>query len=117
MPANAMKDLWRLNCPLTVMIIASLLALVISLAGLCVDHRIIHGELVWIKPCKFGVSLALYGASLIWIEQHLTGDRRLFRLTACAALIGAVLELGAIITQALRGTASHFNTATPLDAA
>lgn len=87
------------------------------LSGLCFDHRHISGELAWIKPCKFGISLALYGATLIWLERFLTTGKAFFRLTTMGALAGAILELIAIITQVLRGTTSHFNDATPLDAA
>jgi hypothetical protein len=94
-----------------------LLSLAVSLSGLAFDHRHINGELAWIKPCKFGISIALYGASLIWLERYLTTGRKLFRLTTMGALGGAILELGAIVTQVLRGTTSHFNDATPIDAA
>jgi len=112
-----LRRAWQINAPLTVMIIFSLLSLLFALWGLCLDHRHINGEMAWIKPCKFGISIALYGASLIWLEQFLTTGRNLFRLTTVGALGGAILELTAITTQVMRGTTSHFNDATPIDAA
>jgi hypothetical protein len=115
--ANAVRLCWQLNAPLTAMVVFSLLSLSFSFSGLCLDHRYISGELAWIKPCKFGISIALYGLSLIWLERFLTTGQRLFRLTTMGALGGAILELLAIITQVLRGTTSHFNDATPIDAA
>jgi hypothetical protein len=115
--ANALRHCWLLDAPLTAMVAFSLLSLMFSFSGLCFDHRHISGELAWIKPCKFGISIALYGASLIWLERFLNTGQRLFRLTTVGALAGAILELVAIITQVLRGTTSHFNDATPVDAA
>ena len=98
------------------MVAFSLAALFLSMSGLSLDHRHINGEMAWIKPCKFGISIALYGASLIWLQRYLTSGLKLFRFTTMAALGGAVFELLAIITQVLRGTTSHFNDATPVDA-
>jgi hypothetical protein len=115
--ANAFCAGWRLDPRLTLMVCVSLVSLVFSLSGLAFDHRHISGELAWIKPCKFGISIALYGVSLIWLSQYLTSGHKLFRYTTMAALFGAILELGAIMTQVLRGTTSHFNDATPIDAA
>ncbi len=114
--ARAIRYSWEKDAPLTSMVVVSLLSLIFSFAGLCIDHRHISGELAWIKPCKFGISIALYGASLIWMEQYLTSGKKFFHMTTKGALIGAILELGAIITQVLRGTTSHFNDATPIDA-
>lgn len=113
---SAFRHGWQLDPRLTAMVCVSLLSLFFSLAGLAFDHRHIGGELAWIKPCKFGASIALYGATLIWLERYLTTGRRLFRFATMGALAGAILELGAIITQVLRGTTSHFNDATPIDA-
>lgn len=114
--SQGLRRCWKLNAPLTAMVIVSLLSLLFSFSGLCFDHRHINGELAWIKPCKFGISLALYGATLLWMERFLTSGQRLFRITTLGALGGAIFELAAITTQVLRGTTSHFNDATPIDA-
>jgi hypothetical protein len=108
---------WQANAPLCVMIAFSLFTLSLSLSGLALDHRQINGELAWIKPFKFSVSIASYGASLLVLQHFLTSGKRFFHLTTVAALAGAILELLAIITQVFRGTTSHFNASTPIDAA
>lgn len=102
---------------LVLLVLFSLSCLMLSLLGLGFDHRYINGELAWIKPCKFSISLALYGASLIWLSRFLTAHKRLWQITCYGALMGSVIEITAIVIQVLRGTTSHFNTATPLDAA
>jgi hypothetical protein len=103
------------NRPLIILIAFSLFCLVVSLSGLSVDHRTINGELAWAKPCKFSLSLAVYGATLIWFSRYLTRHRRFFQLTCRASLAGTVVELSAIIMQVVRGTSSHFNSSTGFD--
>lgn len=93
----------------------SLCVLMLSLVGLFVDHRSLNGELVWAKPCKFSTSLAIYGATLIWFGKYLTTHKNFFKRISMASLLGTVVELGAIITQVIRGTSSHFNTSTAFD--
>jgi hypothetical protein len=83
--------------------------------GLFLDHRLINGDLAWIKPCKFSLSFAVYGLTLNWFSQYLTRNRKFFQITCKAALCGAVVELLAIMLQVVRGTTSHFNTATAFD--
>ncbi|MBU6454973.1 MAG: hypothetical protein KGS72_24600 [Cyanobacteria bacterium REEB67] len=114
---DLVRSAWRANAPLCVMILFSLFTLGLSLSGMAFDHRQINGELAWIKPFKFSLSIASYGASLLVLQRFLTSGKRFFHLTTVAALAGAILELMAIITQVLRGTTSHFNAATPIDAA
>jgi hypothetical protein len=101
--------------PLKYLLLFSLACLALAILGMAFDHRLISGELAWIKPIKFSVSLALYAGSLIWMGQYLTNHKRLFQITCNAALGGSVVELAAIIMQTLRGAQSHFNTLTPLD--
>jgi len=114
---KALRHCWQADAPLTAMVMFSLFSFLFSFSGLCFDHRHISGEMAWIKPCKFGISIALYGVTLICLEKFLTTGKGLFRLTTMGALAGAILELLAITTQVLRGTTSHFNDATPIDAA
>jgi hypothetical protein len=108
---------WRLNRYISLLIVFSFLALLVSLSGLSLDHRLISGEIAWVKPLKFSVSLLLYGTSLLFISRYLSGHEALLRYTSRAALVGSVVEVSAIVLQVLRGSPSHFNLATPLDAA
>jgi hypothetical protein len=103
------------NRSLVILIAFSLLCLAVSMFGLSIDHRTINGELAWAKPCKFSLSLAVYGATLIWFSRYLTRHKRFFLLTCRASLVGTVVELSAIIMQVIRGTSSHFNSSTGFD--
>jgi hypothetical protein len=102
---------------LVALVTFSLSVLVISLVGLFVDHRSLNGELVWAKPCKFSTSLAIYGATLIWFGRYLTTHKKFFKRISMASFLGTIVELGAIITQVIRGRSSHFNTSTAFDQA
>ena len=108
---------WRLNRYISLLVVFSFIALLISSSGLSLDHRLIAGELAWIKPFKFSVSLLLYGTSLLFISRYLSGYEALLRYTSRAALVGSIVEVSAIVLQVLRGSPSHFNLATPVDAA
>jgi hypothetical protein len=103
-------------------LLASIGALFAILAGaltvaMLFDHRQLLGENVWIKPIKFLVSVALYLWTLAWFLAYLERPRRLLQTIAWATAGLMVIELACIIFQAARGHTSHYNDATPLDAA
>ena len=77
----------------------------------------ITGAPAWLKPTKFGVSITLYSLTLVWILGFVRGKRRWVSVLGWTVLTTFALEWFAIITQIVRGTTSHFNVATPLDAA
>ncbi|MFF5210020.1 hypothetical protein [Streptosporangium sp. NPDC000396] len=77
--------------------------------GLVIDDRTLLGESVWVKPLKFGFAFALYAGTLAWLISKLNKAKRLGRWVGTAFAIGATAEVGAITTQAARGTFSHFN--------
>jgi hypothetical protein len=87
-----------------------------SLVGLLVDPRIITGAPAWMKPFKFAVSTAVYSLTLAWIFGWLTDWPRVRRVVGWTTAIVFVLEVAIIDAQAWRGTTSHFNVSTPLDA-
>lgn len=91
--------------------------LLIALIGLSVDTRLITGATAWLKPAKFAFSTGLYGLTLAWMFGYLA-EWPCVRAVA-GWISGAVLvpEVLIIFVQAARGTTSHFNIATPLDAA
>lgn len=92
------------------------------LAGLAsvIDGRLVNGAAVWHKPLKFFVSAAIYTATFSWYLAQLPraggGSGRFASAlgTAVWVLLGG--ELALITLQAARGTGSHFNVASPLDA-
>jgi len=103
------------NKPLTLLMVFSLVGMLVSFTGLAFDHRLIQGVHAWIKPCKFSVSLFVYGATLLWFTGFIQGNRKLILFASSGALLGTIVELSAIIMQAHRGVTSHFNVSTPFD--
>lgn len=102
--------------PLARITIASTGLFVVSLLLALVDRRQVTGAPVWLKPAKFGVSVALMAPVLAWILDQLPRDRRLQRAGTIISLV-AGLELALITVQAIRGVPSHFNYSSRLDAA
>ncbi|WP_375426377.1 hypothetical protein [uncultured Friedmanniella sp.] len=94
----------------------STVALMVTVVGLVSDDRVITGAPAWLKPAKFAVSIAVYCATLAWLLTLVQGHPRLVRLVAWVTALALALELVLILAQVVRGTTSHFNTATPLDA-
>ncbi|WBA43695.1 hypothetical protein [Hymenobacter canadensis] len=92
--------------------------LLLALALLPFDHRLVTGLPVWIKPAKFALSGLLYLWTLGWLLADLpaAAQRSVRRISGGVAL-SMVVEMVCITTQAARGTTSHFNGATPLDGA
>ena len=93
-----------------------LFAAAASVVGLAVDQRTITGAPAWLKPLKFAISTAVYSLTLAWIFGWLTEWPRVRRVVGWTTAIVFVLEVAIIDAQAWRGTASHFNLSTPLDA-
>jgi len=94
-----------------------LLALIPFLLGLWLDPRVITGVPAWLKPAKFAISTAIYTLTLAWVFLHLREWPRLRRVVGRITAAVMVIEVGLIAVQAARGTTSHFNVGTPLDAA
>jgi hypothetical protein len=109
--------LWR-TAPLLVATGLFLAALTVPFAaGLLLDPRIITGAPAWLKPLKFTVSTAIYAFTLAWVFTYLPDWPRLRRIVGTGTAVAFVLEVAMIGGQAWRGTTSHFNVATPFDAA
>lgn len=94
-----------------------ILALVVVTLLSISDHRLILGLNPWIKPMKFLVSVTTFLWTTAWFMPETQPDpirRALVRWTIALAM---VIEIALIITQAARGTTSHFNASTPFDLA
>jgi hypothetical protein len=111
------NKLLRVNAPLTLVGGLMLVTLLGTLVGLLVDPRVITGAPAWLKPAKFAVSTSIYAFTFVWLLGFVRGHPRLVALSANAVAAGLAIEVGIIILQVVRGTSSHFNFATPLDAA
>ncbi len=93
---------------------------VAALAAWFFDSRTIANESVWLKPIKFGLSTALYLATLYWALGCLSEAWRQGQAVwwvAVGAVLCSLFELVYIGGQAAQGEASHFNVGTPFHAA
>ncbi|MEM9049482.1 MAG: hypothetical protein AAGC92_12265 [Pseudomonadota bacterium] len=96
------------------------LLLLLGLAGLATDYRLLDGEQVWVKPTKFALAVTLHLATLAVIAARLSEPYRrgwAMTLTVPVVLVCAVGEMAYIILQAAAQEHSHFNIATPFHAA
>jgi hypothetical protein len=109
------RRLWMDNAPLTATMLLMLAALVVSVAGIVFDPRIITGMPAWLKPAKFAISTAIYAGTMAWLFRYIQVWPRFVR--AMGWIIGLVLVLEVVIidVQAARGTTSHFNIGTTID--
>ena len=108
---------WRRNSPLAALVLGMAAVLVVALLGLAVDPHAITGAPAWMKPLKFAVSTAIYGATVLWMLSFVRDRPRLVALVSWGLFVGFSIEVGLIVMQVLRGTTSHFNRSTPFDAA
>lgn len=116
-PDHWLHRAWRFNPTLVIFVIASLGLLLVGSVGMIVDPRIVLGMPNWAKSTKFGISLLLYGATLLWILPLITRRPRLAQFVAHATGAILTLEIVLLALQATRGVPMHFNVATPFDAA
>ena len=108
---------WRRNTPLAALVLAMVALIGVALVGLVLDPRVITGAPAWMKPLKFAISVAVYGATLLWMLTFVPDRPRLVAALSWGLFLGFSFELVLIVAQVLRGTTSHFNQSTPLDAA
>ena len=114
---GALARLWRTSPPLTAVGVLMSVAAIASAVAMFVDPRIITGAPAWLKPFKFAVSTAIYSLTLAWIFGWLTEWPRMRRVVGWTTAVVFVLEVALIDIQAWRGTTSHFNVSTAVDAA
>src|SRR5579859_199412 len=70
---------FAVNPLLALMGLACLVALVGTLIGLVVDHRVITGAPAWLKPAKFAISVSIYCFTMLWIMSFVKGHKRLIQ--------------------------------------
>jgi hypothetical protein len=113
------KQLWDTayasSRQLSMLGVLSLLTAAVTSVLPLVDARQLGGATLWLKPTKFGVSIAIASFTLAYllraIDVPVTSRKRL--VTSITWLTG--LELVIITGQAARGVASHFNVSSLLD--
>jgi hypothetical protein len=107
---------WTYSRSLTAVFVLMILTLALNLLGLVIDDRVITGVPAWLKPTKFAVSVAIFTATLLWTLQFVTRSLVQARRASRIISICLVIEIAIIDLQAARGTISHFNRETTLDA-
>jgi hypothetical protein len=113
---EALAVLWRTDRLLTAAGLLLLALLAPFVAGIWLDPREITNAPAWLKPSKFAISTAIYSLTLAWVFSYLPGWPRTRRIVGRTTAVVLLLEVAIIAAQAARGTTSHFNVATPLDA-
>lgn len=98
-------------------VIANMAMCVVALIGLLLDPRTVLSAPAWAKTLKFAISIAFYAGTLIWVLNQITRRPRLVRFIGNATGVLLLIEIIIIALQTARGVPSHFNAATPLDAA
>ena len=81
------------------------------------DTRLILGLNPWVKPMKFLSSITIFLWTVAWFMPETLprqGLRNIVRWTIGPAML---IEIVCIILQSARGATSHFNVASPFDAA
>ncbi|TNC21018.1 hypothetical protein [Amycolatopsis alkalitolerans] len=101
--------------PLILVAAATAPFILVALAGVALDDRILGGAPIWLKPFKFAVSIVIYALTLAWLTTYLPRTR-LVRSSATIIATMLAIEYVVIVGQVIRGRFSHFNVATPLDA-
>jgi hypothetical protein len=112
-----LRKIWSNSPALAAVSLLMLAAFLFSLAGVYLDPRTIAGVPAWLKPAKFGISSAIYTGTLAWLFGYITVWPRFTRAMGAVIAAVIVLEVAIIDVQAARGTTSHFNVGTALDAA
>jgi hypothetical protein len=106
---------WQSSRQLSVLGVLSLLTAAVGLVLQALDPRQLAGASLWLKPIKFGISIAIasFTVALLLRAIELPERARRWIVAVFAWLTG--LELVIITGQAARGVASHFNNSTWLD--
>jgi hypothetical protein len=102
--------------PLMIFVSAMAVLAVVCAVGIAADPRILTGVPIWLKPFKFSVSFFLYGGTLAWMLSLLPRPSRIGEWAATIIVGTALAEMVVIVAQVIRGTTSHYNETTPLNA-
>jgi hypothetical protein len=114
---RALRTVAGWHGPLAVLAAVSALLVPVLAVAWLLDDRTLLGMPIWAKPLKFALSFLLYAVVLAWMTSRLQHLRRTGWWAGTALAVASVAELVLIVVQVVRGRASHFNVATPFDAA
>ena len=92
-----------------------LLLMLVLLVLLPFDTVQVGGRYRLIKPLNFTMSMAMYLATVVILLDYLRASMWWKKVIGWGVSICTSTAITCIITQAARGTTSHFNTSTPFD--
>ncbi len=107
------------NFALRLAITLCLVAIPVAMVLLALDRRVLGGELIWLKPFKFHLSLLVHAVTVLFAARLLPDAWQAHIVTkAGLTLFGVVVIYEAVFLsiQAGRGVRSHFNDTTAFDA-
>jgi hypothetical protein len=93
----------------------NLMLFLICLVLFFFDDRVVAGVNAWIKPMKFGLSVAIYCCTFAWLLQSLKSKKNITFISWGVAVC-MIVENAIIALQATRGVQSHYNISSGLDA-
>ena len=104
-----LQNLWQTQKPLVIGgFVFAVLTIVFAIVA-AFDSTQITNVNRWIKPLKFGGSIAVYLLTLAVFLYFLKGYDKTSKIIAWSALFFMGGEMVLIVIQVLRGTTSHFN--------
>lgn len=114
--SHYLADAFRWHRPLMSLALAMAGLMVVGLVGMLTDHRVLTGLPIWDKPTKFALSVLIYSVTWAWLIAQLDRARRAAWWAGAVSAVLLGLEMVFIVGQVIRGTTSHFNQTTPLNA-
>lgn len=105
---NLLRSLRQRNLLLYRATLLNLLGALVMLILMMLDDTQILGINRWIKPFKFFVSIAIFLSTFGWLSGDLL-TKRFVKIFSWQISLAMAVEMVAIIGQAIRGEASHFN--------
>jgi hypothetical protein len=111
------RELYRRDKVLTITGWIHVFLLVGLLAMVPFDSRTVMGINPWIKPSKFAASIVIFVWTVAWLLEYPPISSRARAIVSWGISISMLVEIVCIVTQAARGTTSHYNQSTPLNTA
>jgi hypothetical protein len=114
-------SLSKVHRPLFISGLFTIVMGVFFITGIFLDSRYITGSPAWLKPTKFAISVSIYTFTILWFLSFVDTSQkwraRLVKITGWGLVLTLAAEWVGIIIQVFRGTTSHFNVSSPLNAA
>ncbi len=119
--AKVFQSLGKVHRPLLISGLFTAVMGVFFIAGIFLDSRYITGAPAWLKLSKFAISVVIYTFTMLWflsfVDTSKRWRKRLVNVLGWLVVTTFAAEWVAMITQVIRGTTSHFNVSSPLNAA